>query len=41
VFHLDDLSPYVKEVAYAAVLAWQNALYNNTDDFGPRPHVGS
>jgi tetratricopeptide (TPR) repeat protein len=35
VIALNDKSPYVKEAAYAAVLAWQNALYENTDDFGP------
>jgi TolA-binding protein len=41
VIHLDDKGPHVREAAYAAVLAWQNALYENTDDFGPRPHVGT
>jgi hypothetical protein len=30
VIHLNDRSPYVKEAAYAAVLAWQNALYDNS-----------
>jgi hypothetical protein len=32
---LDGGSPCWKAAAYAAVLAWQNALYENTDDFGP------
>lgn len=37
VVHLDPRGPYVKEAAYAAVLAWQNALYENDDDL----HRGS
>jgi tetratricopeptide (TPR) repeat protein len=41
VIHLDDQGPHVQEAAYAAVPAWQNALYENTLDFGPRPQVGS
>jgi tetratricopeptide (TPR) repeat protein len=36
VIALDDKSPYVKEAAYAAVLAWQNALYENPSSASPR-----
>jgi TolA-binding protein len=32
VIQLNPRSPYVKEAAYASVLAWQNAVYQNNDD---------
>jgi tetratricopeptide (TPR) repeat protein len=32
VVHLDPKGQFVKEAAYAAVLAWQNALYESDDD---------
>ena len=32
VVHRDPQGPYVKEAAYAAVLAWQNALYETNED---------
>jgi tetratricopeptide (TPR) repeat protein len=35
VVHLDPRGPFVKEAAYAAVLAWQNAVYQNDDDLHP------
>jgi tetratricopeptide (TPR) repeat protein len=42
VIHLDPAGQYVKEAAYAAVLAWQNALYLNDDDLGdPRQRASS
>lgn len=37
VIHLDPASRFVKEAAYAAVLAWQNALYLDDDDLKRRP----
>jgi hypothetical protein len=35
VVHLDPKGPYVREAAYAAVLAWQNELYENDEDLRP------
>ncbi len=40
VVHLDPRGPYVKEAAYAAVLAWQNALYDSDADLRERPRPG-
>ena len=41
VIHRDPQGPHVKEAAYAAVLAWQNALYDTNEDLqgpsGTRP----
>jgi TolA-binding protein len=37
VVHRDDHGPHVKDAAYAAVLAWQNALYEDTDDLRREP----
>ena len=37
VIHLDPAGRFVKEAAYAAVLAWQNALYLDDDDLKRRP----
>jgi hypothetical protein len=35
VVHLDPRGPYVKEAAYAAILAWQNVVYENDDNLHP------
>ncbi len=32
------MDPYVKEAAYAAVLAWQNVLYEDDSDLRASPH---
>jgi tetratricopeptide (TPR) repeat protein len=41
VIHLDPRSPFVKEAAYAAVLAWQNVVYENDDDLRASHRRGS
>jgi hypothetical protein len=41
VVHLDPRGPYVKEAAHAAILAWQNELYENNDDLHPARRSGS
>ena len=41
VVQLDPQGPFVKEAAYAAVLAWQNALYETNEDLHPSRQVSS
>ena len=41
VIELNPQSSHVKEAAFAAVLAWQNALYQNDDDLHRTPQRGS
>ena len=38
VIELNPQGPYVKEAAYAAVLAWQNVVYEDDDDLHTSPH---
>lgn len=38
VIELNPTGPYVKDAAYAAVLAWQNVLYEDDSDLHASPH---
>jgi hypothetical protein len=38
VIEQNPMGPYVKEAAYAAVLAWQNVLYEDDSDLHASPH---